>query len=333
MSDDRTVAVTPLACAVVLTAQMATTIYLPSLPKIATDLGIEDSVVKWSVTLFVISAALPVVVWGRLADRLGRRTALLSSLVLFVIACVALALVQSAAVLLIGRIVQGIGAGGAAIIVRMMVKDKFTGSELASRLSLLSMAFVVALGGGQLIGGALASFTSWRTGFGVFGVLGDSTRCGGTEDREHHSPRQQRTRCSVECHSPDTPVLQTSHCGGPGFRRDSPGAAIEYLFLFSDRFDLQPWAFGAFGILYGTAYFSGAFYVNRRATNRRFKEEVDASRCAVHAACRPRPHALLVSPTRFHAVARGFPARIHRTDIWAITSLPELGSISSDAFC
>lgn len=139
----------------------------PSLPKIATDLGIEDSVVKWSVTLFVISAALPVVVWGRLADRLGRRTALLSSLVLFVIACIALALVQSAAVLLIGRIVQGIGAGGAAIIVRMMVKDKFTGSELASRLSLLSMAFVVALGGGQLIGGALASFTSWRTGFGV----------------------------------------------------------------------------------------------------------------------------------------------------------------------
>lgn len=125
-----------------------------------------------SVTLFVISAALPVVVWGRLADRLGRRTALLSSLVLFVIACIALALVQSAAVLLIGRIVQGIGAGGAAIIVRMMVKDKFTGSELASRLSLLSMAFVVALGGGQLIGGALASFTSWRTGFGVLGVLG-----------------------------------------------------------------------------------------------------------------------------------------------------------------
>ena len=67
----------------------------------------KDSVVKWSVTLFVIS--VPHFRWscgGRLADRLGRRTALLSSLVLFVIACIALALVQSAAVLLIGRIVS-----------------------------------------------------------------------------------------------------------------------------------------------------------------------------------------------------------------------------------
>ena len=331
MSDDRTVAVTPLACAVVLTAQMATTIYLPSLPKIATDLGIEDSVVKWSVTLFVISAALPVVVWGRLADRLGRRTALLSSLVLFVIACIALALVQSAAVLLIGRIVQGIGAGGAAIIVRMMVKDKFTGSELASRLSLLSMAFVVALGGGQLIGGALASFTSWRTGFGVLGVLGAALAAVAlrTENTTVRDNNERVVRWNAIVLTPQ--FYKPAIAGGLGFgaivlvQQSSP-------FLFSDRFDLQTVGIRSLRNPLRNRLLQRRALRQSKGHNRRFRE-VDASRCAVHAACRPRPHALLVSPTRFHAVARGLPARIHRTDIWAIASLPELGSISSDAFC
>lgn len=147
----------------------------------------------------------------------------------------------------------------------MMVKDKFTGSELASRLSLLSMAFVVALGGGQLIGGALASFTSWRTGFGVLGVLGAALAAVAlrTENTTVRDNNERVVRWNAIVLTPQ--FYKPAIAGGLGFgaivlvQQSSP-------FLFSDRFDLQPWAFGAFGILYGTAYFSGALYVNRRAT-------------------------------------------------------------------
>ena len=182
------------------------------------------------------------------------------------------------------------------------------------------MAFVVALGGGQLIGGALASFTSWRTGFGVLGVLGAALAAVALRTENHHSPRQQRTRCSVECHSPDTPVLQTSHCGGPGFRRDSPCAAIEPLPV-QRSIRLATVGIRSLRNPLRNRLLQRRALRQSKGHNRRFRE-VDASRCAVHAACRPRPHALLVSPTRFHAVARGLPARIHRTDIWAIASLP-----------
>lgn len=109
MSDDRTIAVTPLACAVVLTAQMATTMFTSFTAEDRDGSGhrrFRGEVVGDTLRDQCRTSGGRVGAVG--ADRLGRRTALLSSLVLFVIACIALALVQSAAVLLIGRIVQGI---------------------------------------------------------------------------------------------------------------------------------------------------------------------------------------------------------------------------------
>src|SRR5690242_20538667 len=79
----RTVAV---ACLLVFMAQMATTIYLPSLPAIEHEFGISRSYAALSVSLFVIGAAAPVVLWGRAADRYGRRASVLASLALFIAA-------------------------------------------------------------------------------------------------------------------------------------------------------------------------------------------------------------------------------------------------------
>lgn len=256
--------VTPLACAVVFMAQMATTIYLPSLPDIADDLGVSESITKLSVTLFVISAALPVVAWGRIADRYGRRTALGSSLGIFLVACVALTFANSAALLLGGRIVQGIGAGGAAIVVRMVVKDRYSGDELAAKLSLLSMAFVVALGGGQLLGGVIASFGSWRIGFVVLAVLSALALVISLATDNHKVLDKGEAAVGWKTIVLNPKFYKPAIAGGLGF-----GAIVlvQQLspFLFAGRFGLQPWAFGAFGILYGVAYFTGAIYVNRYA--------------------------------------------------------------------
>src|SRR5689334_4760997 len=72
-----------VACVLVFMAQMATTVYLPSLPAVERDLGVSRSLAALSVSLFVVGAAAPVVFWGRAADRYGRRAAVLASLALF----------------------------------------------------------------------------------------------------------------------------------------------------------------------------------------------------------------------------------------------------------
>ncbi|MFC9996595.1 MFS transporter [Nocardia sp. NPDC127526] len=259
-------AVVATACGAVIVAQMATTIYLPGMPALGADIAAGDGTLQLSVALFVVFAALPVVAWGRAAERFGRVPAFVAAGICFILASAGLALIVNAPQLLTLRVVQAIGAGGIAVVGRMMVKDLFTGAELARQLALLSMAFVVALGGGQVIGGIVTSTLGWRYGFAVLAALAVV-------------PVAAALRVELPPPEPGPPVKGTARrllgdrvfvtaavAGGIGF------AVIVMIqqksaFIFADGFALPPWVFGLFGVLYGAAYLAGATYV-RRAVSR-----------------------------------------------------------------
>ncbi|MEV6278022.1 MFS transporter [Nocardia sp. NPDC051832] len=255
-------AIVATACGAVVVAQMATTIYLPSMPALGADIGAGESTLQLSVAVFVVFAALPVVAWGRAAERFGRVPAFVAAGLLFILASAGLALITNAPQLLSLRVVQAIGAGGIAVVGRMMVKDLFSGAELARQLALLSMAFVAALGGGQVIGGIVTSTLGWRYGFAVLAALAVV-------------PVAYALRVSLPPPEPKSPAKGTARrllgdrtfvaaagAGGIGF------AVIVMIqqksaFLFADGFGLPPWVFGLFGALYGAAYLAGATYVRR----------------------------------------------------------------------
>jgi DHA1 family bicyclomycin/chloramphenicol resistance-like MFS transporter len=253
-----------LACLLVFTAQMATTVYLPSLPAVAAEFDISRSYAALSVSLFVVGAAVPVVAWGALADRYGRREALLASLVLFVATSAALTVVASPVWLLVLRTFEGVGAGGAAIIARIVVRDRSTGDVLARRLAVLSIAFITALGGGQFIGGLIGRHTDWGVGFAVLAVLGVLAGLGAfTVPMEPGGPRREGGAAGVYLALLRRPAfLAPAVAGGLGF------AVIVLLqetapFTFQHRFDLTVDQYGTVGLLFGLAYFAGAFLVNR----------------------------------------------------------------------
>ncbi|WP_238787827.1 MFS transporter [Vibrio furnissii] len=158
-----------LSCSLVLMAQMSTTLYLPALPLVANELNISRYGAELSISLFVFGAALPVIYWGHAAEKYGRKPALSLALLLFMGACLSLYMAQSLTQLLLARVIQGAAAGGAAIIARIVIRDYWSGDVLAQKLSLLSMAFITALGLGQFVGrcsratvtGASA-FCCWR---------------------------------------------------------------------------------------------------------------------------------------------------------------------------
>lgn len=83
-----------------------------------------------------------------------------------------MALCSNGTQLLALRALQGVGAGGAAIIARIIVRDNWSGDELARRLSVLSIAFITALGGGQFVGGLLSQYSHWQMGFVLMGATG-----------------------------------------------------------------------------------------------------------------------------------------------------------------
>ncbi|WP_199406724.1 MFS transporter [Chromobacterium sp. ATCC 53434] len=253
-----------LSCLIVFMAQMATTVYLPSLPAVMRELAMSQSLVEMSISGFVVGAALPVLFWGSAADRWGRRGPLLVSLALFVLCSALLAAVGSAVELLALRVLQGIAAGGAAIIARIIVRDNWSGDELARRLSVLSIAFITALGGGQFIGGLIGEYSHWQAGFVLMAVTGCLAALlslsvplqGGRPAAARHggSPYWQILR---------RPGFVLPACaGGLGFATTVTLQEVSP-FVFQEHFGLAVASFGNVGLLIGLAYFSGAMVVNR----------------------------------------------------------------------
>ncbi|MHD0458660.1 MFS transporter [Serratia marcescens] len=254
-----------LACLLVFMAQMATTVYLPSLPTVMRELAMSRRATELSISIFVIGAALPVLFWGAAADRFGRRAPLTLSLLLFIGSSGLLALCSNGAELLTLRALQGVGAGGAAIIARIIVRDNWSGDELARRLSVLSIAFITALGGGQFIGGLLSQYSHWQMGFVLMGATGlailalmatlplEAGRAGDVR------PAMAATYFAIL----RRPGFFWPACvGGLGFATTVTLQEVSP-FVMQQGFGLNVTAFGALGLVIGVAYFSGALTVNR----------------------------------------------------------------------
>ncbi|RFT78470.1 MFS transporter [Serratia marcescens] len=254
-----------LACLLVFMAQMATTVYLPSLPTVMRELAMSRRATELSISIFVIGAALPVLFWGAAADRFGRRAPLTLSLFLFIGCSGLLALCSNGAQLLALRALQGVGAGGAAIIARIIVRDNWSGDELARRLSVLSIAFITALGGGQFVGGLLSQYSHWQMGFVLMGATGLAILAlMATLPLEAGRTRGPRPAMAATYFAIlRRPGFFWPACvGGLGFATTVTLQEVSP-FVMQQGFGLNVTAFGVLGLVIGIAYFSGALTVNR----------------------------------------------------------------------
>ncbi|EKO3416639.1 MFS transporter [Vibrio fluvialis] len=258
-----------LSCSLVLMAQMSTTLYLPALPLVASELNISRYGAELSMSLFVFGAALPVIYWGHAAEKYGRKSALSLALLLFIGACLSLYVAQSLPQLLLARVIQGAAAGGAAIIARIMIRDYWSGDALAQKLSLLSMAFIAALGLGQFVGSLLTLYSDWRVGFlllaliALLALLTTSRFPLKGPAQPQHAPSAFSTHYLTILQ--DKGFLVPCIQGGLGFativtlQQASP-------FVFAETLDLSSQWFGVFGLAIGLVYLLGSLHVKRHVT-------------------------------------------------------------------
>ncbi|WP_230948508.1 MFS transporter [Burkholderia stagnalis] len=260
-----TVSLMALSCLIVFMAQTATTVYLPSLPIVMRELKMTQGAAEFSISAYVIGAALPVPFWGAAAERWGRRGPLLISLLLFVASSLLLAGCTFAPALLALRAVQGIGGGGAAIIARIIVRDNWRGDELARRLSVLSIAFITALGGGQFIGGLIGRFSHWQAGFVLMAVtaaLAIGLSYTVTLKAGHRTAVTSGMAGTYWRLLRRPGFLWPACAGGLAFATTVTLQEVSP-FVFQEYFKLAVTSFGSIGLLLGIAYFSGAMLVNR----------------------------------------------------------------------
>ena len=105
--------------------------------------------------------------YGALGDRWGRRPVILAALALIMVGSVVGALASGMSVLILARVIQGLGAGGMLVLVQAAVADVLPVRDRPPVMSAVGAVFAAAAVGGPLLGGWLAEGPGWRWTFWI----------------------------------------------------------------------------------------------------------------------------------------------------------------------
>ncbi len=147
-------------------------ICLPALPAVQGDFGTSLALTQLTFSAFVFAIGPAQLLYGPLADRWGRRPALIAGLVLCFAGSIACYLAPDIHWLIGARMVQAVGGAAGLVIARAILSDIYGTDEMAGRLATLVMVMVVAPTLAPLAGGYLTDWFGWRSLFLVVSVLG-----------------------------------------------------------------------------------------------------------------------------------------------------------------
>ncbi|WP_336698329.1 DHA2 family efflux MFS transporter permease subunit [Curtobacterium sp. USHLN213] len=148
------------------------TIVNVAIPSIVADLDIGSTLVQWVQESYTLVFAALLLVFGSLADRFGRRRLLIVGVTVFALASVLAALAPTGDLLVLARIVQGVGGAMVLPTTLSLVNATFTGRERGIAFAVWGSTIGGMVAVGPLLGGWLTTDFSWRWAFGINVPLG-----------------------------------------------------------------------------------------------------------------------------------------------------------------
>ncbi|ABH00820.1 multidrug resistance transporter, MFS superfamily (plasmid) [Rhodococcus jostii RHA1] len=154
------------------TSPVATGVYLPGLPSIASALGTSNIGVQLTLTTFMVGLGLGQLLAGALSDSWGRRRLLLGGSVAFTVASAVCALAPTIGVLTVARLIAGFSGGIGVVLARAVISDRARGIEAARLFSVMMIIGGVAPVIAPVLGGMLLGPIGWRGTFWVLTAIG-----------------------------------------------------------------------------------------------------------------------------------------------------------------
>ncbi|MFA0014966.1 multidrug effflux MFS transporter [Vibrio lentus] len=155
-----------LAMMIIATGQVGVSIYLPSLPLIASDLSVTQVDVQLLVTLFLVGFGLSQLFYGPMSDAVGRRPIFLLGQGVYLIGTiVCFAFSDNMTALEVGRLLQGLGAGSASVLGRSVLRDSYDGPQLTRALSYISITASIMPIIAPVFGGWISFHLGWQAVF------------------------------------------------------------------------------------------------------------------------------------------------------------------------
>lgn len=143
-----------------------------SIPDIGEQFGVSANFVGWLVTGYTLAVAAFSVPIGRVADITCRKTVLVTGLIIFVACCIAAVFAVSMVMLLVIRVIQGIGAAMIFSTNTAILVSSFPGHMRGRVLGYSIASTYVGLSAGPVVGGFLNHNLGWKSIFILTGILG-----------------------------------------------------------------------------------------------------------------------------------------------------------------
>jgi len=154
-----------------LLASLSQTVLSAAMPTMVGELnGVENML--WIMTAYILASTITMPIYGKLGDLIGRKGLLIAAILLFMAGSVIGGLAGDMNVLIIGRVVQGLGGGGLMILAQAIIADVVPARERGKYMGVMGAVFAVSSVAGPLLGGWFTEGIGWRWTFWINIPLG-----------------------------------------------------------------------------------------------------------------------------------------------------------------
>ncbi|OPA75138.1 Bcr/CflA family drug resistance efflux transporter [Paenibacillus selenitireducens] len=249
--------------------QISETIYSPSLPDISAALGVSNSSVQLTLSIYFIGFALGVFCFGWLSDIIGRRPAMLSGLIIYGMGSLMCFYAESIELLLVSRFIQAFGAATGSIITQTILRESVSGTQRHAMFAQISAVIAFTPAVGPLIGGWVDQVLGFRAVF--FSLVIMSALLFGYAFLKLPETTDVTQRKKVAILPVMKRMLSMPRVLAFGFLIGGINGVLfsyyaEAPFIFVEHFQLSPGVYGFLGIIVALASIIGAMFSKRLLT-------------------------------------------------------------------
>lgn len=143
-------------------------IMLPALDVMGRDLNVANiNDVQLIITSLLLGFAVGQMVAGPVSDSIGRKPVIYIGYVVFIIGCLLSIYATSLSLMLVGRVLQGLGAASPRVVTLALVRDSYEGRAMARIMSIVMAVFILIPSIAPAIGQGIIAVSGWRSIFTV----------------------------------------------------------------------------------------------------------------------------------------------------------------------
>jgi EmrB/QacA subfamily drug resistance transporter len=134
----------------------------PALPAIRSTFAVAERTLAWMFSIYVLFNLIGTPLMAKLSDQFGRRSIYILDITLFALGSLLVGLSNNFTLVLVGRAIQGFGAGGIFPVASAVIGDTFPPEKRGSALGLIGAVFGLAFLVGPLLGALILNVANWH---------------------------------------------------------------------------------------------------------------------------------------------------------------------------